>query len=246
MTTYASKDQMVELGTSLLKALVGIEDAPREYVQEIIETGRVGEIAQSLVRPPPQPTALSIKTVQDQLYEWFTLYQEFGITLNPEEVKIPARREGFDRLIVVPKGMTAQRAFDLCTKRFNGKTWKYTEKSLDEAVPTNDRTATNGSYAIWIRDRVEADEELKSKSADDLKNENIKGITLTERLLYELKYFSETKKHLDLKNWTLCSGSRFSDGNVPNVNWNDRELNVSWGYANDRDSGLRSREAVTL
>jgi hypothetical protein len=37
---------------------------------------------------------------------------------------------------------------------------------------------------------------------------NIRGHYLLERLLYELKYFAETGKHLDIDNLTLCSGSR--------------------------------------
>ncbi len=192
---------------------------------------------------PFQPTTLSVKIAQDQLLEWTALYKKLGITLNPEEVKIPARREGFNRLILVPKGMTAQRAFDLCTTRFAAR--KYTIQSLDKTVSTNDRDATNGTYTLWIRDRVEADEELKSKSADDLTEANIKGITLTERLLYELKYHQETGKHLDLKNHTMCSGSRSPIGYVPHVYWCDDWLFVFWYCAHSRDSHLRSR-AVSL
>ncbi|TSC67880.1 MAG: Uncharacterized protein G01um101472_293 [Parcubacteria group bacterium Gr01-1014_72] len=187
----------------------------------------------------------SERTGVEQLVEWIALYAELGITLTSEEVTIPAHQEGLDRLIVVPKGMMPQKAFDLCTVRFNGKTWKYVSQSLDKAVPTNDRTAESGSYAIWIRDRVEADEELKNLSADMLTEQSVKGITLLERLLYEIKYHAETGKHLDLKNWTLCSGSRVSDGYVPSVYWNDGKLWVLWHYVSSRFGNLRSR-AVSL
>jgi len=181
----------------------------------------------------------------EQLASWAVLYNELGVEFDSTKVKMPVHREGFDRLIVIPKGMTAQKAFKLCLARFAGKCWKYTDASLDEAVPTNDRTAKDGSYAIWIRDCQEADEELRSKSANDLSEEGIKGITLCERLLFEIKYHAETGKHLDIKNWTLCSGSRYSDGRVPLVDWDCDKLFVYWCIVSRRNPDLRSR-AVSL
>ena len=68
---------------------------------------------------------------------------------------------------------------------------------------TSERTAKNGPYAIRVRDRVEADEELKNRSARDLQQQGILGITIEEREIFELKYFTETGQHLDIVNWTL-------------------------------------------
>lgn len=184
-----------------------------------------------------------LKPTEAQLSEWVILYKEMGIDLDISGVKIPERKSDFDRLIVVAEGQTPNCAYEECAKRF--PCWKYAG-DLDKAVSTNDRDPKNGTYAVWVRDRVEADEELKSKSADDLTEAGIKGITLTERLLYELKYFTETGKHLDLKNWTLCSGSRGSDGHVPSVRWRGDRLRVYWDGPATRYSSLRSREAVTL
>jgi hypothetical protein len=159
------------------------------------------------------------------------------------DINIPAQKEGFTRLVIVAQGMDLQRAFSKCKQMF--PSGKYGGGSLDTAVPTNDRDSKNGSYAIWMRDRVEADEELSNKSANDLKQESIKGITLLERLLLELKYFGETGKHLDLKNWTLCSGSRYSDGSVPCVYWGVGKLEVDGDTVDFRDPRLRSREVVS-
>jgi hypothetical protein len=41
-------------------------------------------------------------------------------------------------------------------------------------------------------------------------------------------------------------GSRNSDGNVPNVNWNpeNRKLYVNWTNRDNRDANLRSRSEV--
>jgi len=98
--------------------------------------------------------------------------------------------------------------------------------------------------AVWIRDRVEADEELSGISAEMLERTAIKSISLRHRMLYELKYYSETGCHLDNDNITLCAGSRDREGNVPWVNWYRMRLQFgkcgSW-YSHDR---LRSRAVV--
>ena len=70
-------------------------------------------------------------------------------------------------------------------------------------------------------------------------------ITLLERLLFELKYFRESGKHLDIKNITLCSASRNTDGGVPGVDFYGSEVRVGKcnpGYAH---ADLRAREVVS-
>ena len=42
----------------------------------------------------------------------------------------------------------------------------------------------------------------------------------------------------------ILGGSRNSDGNVPNVNWNDK-LKVNWYNPDNANDVLRSREAVS-
>src|SRR3989338_3173881 len=156
-------------------------------------------------------------TIEEILADWARFYKEvFCLDLDFSGVIIPERKPGFDRLLVIAQGMTHQRLFDKCKELF--PSWKYTDKNLDEIIKS-DRASQSGHYAIWVRDRVEADEENKNLSADDLKKRNSAEITFEERMLYELKFFKETGKHLDIKNWTLCAGSRDSDGNVPHADW---------------------------
>src|SRR5690349_7540444 len=81
------------------------------------------------------PTALSVRTIQDQIAEWLSLYKKMGIELDLSTLKSPERKEGFDRLIVVAKGMTNNHVFEECKKRFPA--WKYTY-DLNEDIPTND------------------------------------------------------------------------------------------------------------
>ena len=175
--------------------------------------------------------------------DWQNFYSELGIEADFSNLQIPNKQKGFDHLIIVAKEMTPQLLYDKCEELF--PCWKWTDKNLDEIVES-ERTAKNGAYAIWVRDRVEADEELKNLSADDLKNKNIPGITLEERFIHELKYFKETGKHLDRDNITLCASSRYSDGGVPGVSWCRGELRVHWLYPDHRLDSLRARRAVSI
>lgn len=180
--------------------------------------------------------------------EWVKFYKEvFKLDVDFSNLQIPAKGRSFNWLIIMLQNLTAQNLYDMCKELF--KAWKWTDKSLDDVLDQtkSSRNPANGTYAIWVRDRVEADEELKSLSADDLKQKNIQGITLEERLLLELFFYWKTKKHLDINNWTLCSGSRFHDGGVPGVDWNRYSdgLGVGWDDSDDADGGLRSRQAVS-
>lgn len=41
------------------------------------------------------------------------------------------------------------------------------------------------------------------------------------------------------------AGSRYSDGNIPNVNRNDDKMNVNWYNPDNANDNLRSREEVS-
>jgi len=177
--------------------------------------------------------------------DWERFYKElFGLEINLSGLVIPAKKKGFDRLIVVAPGMTPQRLYGRCSKLFPCWTW-LVSKSFDEAIAPSDRVAGERAYAIWIRDRITSDEELIGFSASALEEKGVPGITLEERLIYELKFFKETKRHLDVVSWTLCSGSRYFDGRVPEVSWAGNELWVGWRKPDFVDSYWRSREVVS-
>ena len=186
-------------------------------------------------------TPTPVDNVQSQLVSWQNFYHKLGITVDISKLKIPASQPGFTRLILVPEGMTSNKAIALLKKKMS--VWQYAE-DLDTIASVRD---ANGAYVIRVRDRQEADEELKNLSADDLKKYGVNCITLVERLLYEMKFFAETGKHLDEKSWTLCSGSRDSGGGVPSVRWlpNYGRVAVFWDYADNRAGGFRGRVAVS-
>lgn len=188
-------------------------------------------------RKKPVVTGQNVKA---NLREWAKFYKKFfGITLDTRKIHVPAPKDGFNWLIVLAKGLTSEQIYAKCKEHF--PCWKYS----DNINCISDRSNTD-TYAIWVRDRVESDEELKNRSADDLKGDNINCITLPERLILELCYWSKTSgKHLDLQNITLCAGSRYSDGHVPFVFWYDDRLYVNWYCSHSRDDSLRSRQAVS-
>ncbi len=112
----------------------------------------------------------------------------------------------------------------------------------------SDRDASQGSYGARFIKSVVADPDLASKSASLLKTEEVKGITLLERLLLELGYFLSTGKHLDdVNTMTLCSGSRYLDGRVPTVSWHqlDKKLYIGWNNVDDTLPDLRARRLIT-
>jgi len=192
-------------------------------------------------------TAEGFASFLSQESSWLDFYRkEFGLECEPllvcPEKRHPEVGKSFGRMIVVAQDIRMQCVFDQCQNHFNCH--KHTEMELDAVVQSNDRLSASGSFAVWVRDCAEADEEHRYRSANALKQMNIFGITLLERLLYELKYFLETGKHLDVRNITLCSGSIDIEGHVPDVFWDGEKMNVGWFSPDANYGNLRTREVV--
>lgn len=186
---------------------------------------------------------LADTTGQTEIGRWQKFYEKvFGEDVDFSNVSIPKKPGENWWLIILAKGMTLEKLFQKCREKFG--VWKWTEDNLDKIV-ISDRTSKDGHYAIWVRANIEADEEFKNLSANQLKKQSHKGITLEERLVLELFYFWKTKKHLDIQNWTLCSGSRCADGRVPNVHWDGDKMRVSRYDSDDVRDYLRARQAVS-
>jgi len=205
---------------------------------EVLNAYQQGTIAEFLER-------------ERQIKKWQDFYVNFFSALLVEQLdfsslEIPEKPEGFDRLIIVVEGLTRNGIFAHCKEKFG--TWRWKD-DLDKEV-TSIRS-TEKTYAIWVRDRVEADEENKGISLDACqKSDDVRireGITLEERLLLELIYWDETGKHLDLANWTLCSGSRFLNGDAVLVYWHsDGRLSVYCTNSGIDNVYLRPRSVVSL
>ncbi|MDP2704352.1 MAG: hypothetical protein Q8P01_03980 [bacterium] len=228
-----SVDQFAELAGHVVRHIP--RDIPPERAQFFVQNGEELERAlRNGLMPEPD--------VAELLRAWEEFYLAiFKRQVDFSGVAVPAHQAGFDRLIVVAGGLTPNVAFHACHDQF--QTWSYYD-DLDKAIVANDRELTK-NYAVWVRDRVEADEELKNLSASQLKERNIQGVTLLERFLYELKFHAETGDHLDKRMTTICSGSRYLGGGVPYVYWHDGGLCVYGDHPDFRSGGLRSRQAVS-
>ncbi len=191
--------------------------------------------------------ALQSSVYAEVLAEWERFYLKFfNMDLNLSAVAVPDHEPGFDRVIVVPQALTLNQAVSACKEKGRFPVYSYWGDDLDHAVTANDRSPSGGSYAVRVRDRVEADEELKNLSAIQLAESRVAGITLAERIVYELKYFDETGKHLDIDNITLCSGSCATDGIVPGVCWRVGGLCFDGYSPRFAYADLRARAVVSV
>jgi hypothetical protein len=187
-----------------------------------------------------------IQDLPDYLVWWQKFYQEEGIEIDFSSFEIPEKPEGDWWLILVVSRMTCNKVIQAMRKKF--KVWAYIE-DLDKAIDLakEQRRAIDKSYAVWVKANIEADPELKNKSANDLSA--MPAITLLERLLLEIFYFNfaSSGNHLDIENVTLCTGSRSSDGDVPYVYFYryDGKVRVNWAHPVRAYVILRSRQAVS-
>ena len=162
----------------------------------------------------------------DLLLEWERFYlHHFDLIYDFASLTVPVSPgDGWKLLIIAETRL--EDLYAACKKSF--PCWLWTDGNVDSIVTWNERDSKNGPYGIWIKDNVEADEELKNLSATDIKEKGLATETLAERLIHELKFFTETGGHLDMKNVTLCAGSRDSFGAVPGVCCRDGEMRVLW------------------
>ena len=175
--------------------------------------------------------------------EWQKFYKKlFKLRADFSGVRIPEKpTQGSWRLIFIPAGLTLN--VTLAAMRAKFQVWVYTE-DLDAVVTTNTRTSAQ-SYAIWVRDGVEPDTDFLGKSTRQADMDGKIGMTLLERMVFEVKFFVETGEHLDYKGVTLCTGSRDSGGDVPHLYFDPSfgKVRVDWYRVDGSNptNGLRQK-----
>lgn len=146
----------------------------------------------------------------------------------------------FNYHLVITTG--ANLAYDACAKLFPCAP---RTTDFDSELIRNDRTVQdpNGDhcYHIRVRDSQEADPVLANHSAKQLRRRKISGETLAERLWHEVAYYLETGEHLGV---TLCSGSLFREGGIPNVCWAMGKLRVGSTTPDDARENLAARQVI--
>lgn len=191
------------------------------------------------------------KGMDSRLQELDRFYREiFGGGHDCDNLMLKPNPEGMPWTVLMASWLTYDIVEDAFTH--NGIPYvKWTEKRLSEVIDLTKeaRSPWKGGYAIALRDRVEADEENKNLSTNRCAARGIDGITLLERLVLELWHWWKSKQHLDIYHGTLCSGSRYLDGFVPDVNFssNDKvDVSMCNPDYDDDDELLRSRSAVSI
>lgn len=156
------------------------------------------------------------KNIPFLLLDWRNFYSRvFGCSFDFSDLAVPPYQPGVEKLLVVARGFTEKILYDKCNELFPC----HREDSPDLH---SDRTAHEKTYAVWVRDRQEADKELRNLSFHQVRIQKIRTETLEERELHELKVFDEKRKHLDKKYWTLCSGSQCNkSAMIPSAYWYD-------------------------
>jgi hypothetical protein len=229
--------------------LLGEMDFSKSEAQAII--GQLGKFRREV---KVFYTGFKAKTSNDEpefvveLDRWWKNFEKlFGKQPDFSDIVIPPKPEdlGPMRLIMVPKEIITwtgdkplQGTMNALKKHFT--CWQYAD-DLDESIVKNDRDPRNASYALWVKDVREADEENANQSANNLAAKNHLGLTILERMLLEADYFFEHGEHMDLQNVTLCAGSRYRVGYVPCARWYDSRFGVDWCGVPGRGGSFRSR-----
>lgn len=221
----------------------------KDGLQTLIE-GRFAALS-----PPTKEDEGALKIIKpgnSWLKERTKFYDDvLGLKVDLSKVVLPPTRKGFGWDVVMARELgdkPTNTAMDACRKLFKGKVGQFAD-DLDAAVPSHERDPrVIGSYAIRVRNRVEADEENEGLSAIVIAKRKIITMTLPERVVLGLFYYWKTGKHLDIQNWTLCSGSRDSDGCVPDCHLRGvfGYFEVDYYHPADSSDSLRARSAVAV
>lgn len=231
--------QLLELGAAVLKALPHDMD-PGTAQHWIGDARGLKKFMRGLLPPQKENEIL----LPSEVKYWQDFYEIFGINCDFSQLAIPRRPTKEKWQLLVIADVKLEQLFVRCQQLF--PCWRWTNEDLDSKIVGNERSASDSTYAIWVKDEQEADEKLKNMSANDVKRKNLATETLAERLVHELVFFEKTGKHLDVNNVTLCAGSRSEDGSVPDVSWDGGKLSVSWYYPAFASDRLRARQVVSL
>jgi hypothetical protein len=137
----------------------------------------------------------------------------FGSANNPEFCKI-----------VVPPGLTVPRASRACSSHFRCR-FTFDDLHLDGLRHSRQ---PEESYSVTVRNIRDAEDPVLPHFNAGSKP----FITLLERLILELKYWSDSGLHLDVARETLCCGSVDAAGLVPALDWNEG-LRLTWRAVDD-------------
>lgn len=168
----------------------------------------------------------AIGTAEGHLAKWAEFYEKFfGIDLGKSDIPLPEPKPGYEWPIVVAKGLTLNRAHEVCAKHFPCRcSWP----DLDKEVSHNDRSPAKSGYAVWVLDAAESEkrrQEFNSRPRPRRRKTDPTEITLLERILFELYYWHVTGEHIDKDGWMFCAGSKDHFKQAVDAYWS---VNPEW------------------
>jgi hypothetical protein len=186
------------------------------------------------------------------IIDWAKVYEVLGMSAEYAEfVRANAAAFGSEHptfwVVPVLKGVTYSKVLAVL-EGLMGIKIEYRGDPVD--ITKNNRDPNEGgSYIVSFVASVEADSSFKDFPFSALDERGVKGITVLERLILELGYFLATGEHLDRENFTVCNGSRFSNGAIPAIKWfgaRIQKLSIGWVYISSQSSIYRVRVAVSV
>ncbi len=209
----ASQGQISEIQKTLLF------DALPRYIDPKTALTIIGD-KKSFIKSVRKIFFSYMSTYEKEIAEWIEFYKKyFDMDISSTPIHITPKQEGYDCLLIIPKGLTLERTASVVTKFVplgyqscipSSGIFSKQKHTLDDAFASNDRTP-NESYGRWVKDQIGSD--MHKQSAYDLKNKSIymndSFTTLLEELVLILKCYSENKSYLEYLSGIICCGTRF-------------------------------------
>ncbi|MBP6911924.1 MAG: hypothetical protein KBB88_01875 [Candidatus Pacebacteria bacterium] len=171
-------------------------------------------------------------SLEEKLEEYIAFYKKTKLNLPPDfedsikeiwennidEIQKAIQENGFDDMLLMPEKIPLEELNTKMTERYKNKTWEssdFTEGGSFAGAKSKNVEKTRIVLVHKVadmKDRPELEETLNIKGEDVNLD---KTLTLEDYLVFQRKFFEETKKHLDAGNtWTWLatkSGARLVD-----------------------------------
>lgn len=176
-------------------------------------------------------------------HEWEEFYRAvLQIEVDLTSLPVPRPRSDSSVLLVAVPNVSLSQLLAACRGRFPVRDWEDVIQ-LVAKIGAHDRVAIDRPYAVWLR---RGGVDYPDVPAARLLARGVRGITLPERVLLELRHYVAYRSHLDERSATLCTGTRIGAGDCfVSVGMYQGELTPAFFGPNDHYDVLGTREVVT-
>lgn len=173
---------------------------------------------------------------------WSKWYQLMGLgRLNPQGLDFSKAKNGYWN-IPISKGLTLKKVLKIIDEYFTVNSLNIV--NVKELQTKDIRSASKQSYLISLKlDEIISDCQKKEANLQELDNSKV-AMTLMERLLLELCYWSITGQHLDSNSTMLrCCGSTYNGENI-DVYWSSYLGGIVVDRVTNKNDFLIKRKSV--